>query len=83
MTSDNGRRRALVHGDEKLICFDNDNVCKLFDLARDPMEKSPATSGAAYAEMKGRYDALSRGIKEVAPFACGADCLNGAYRKKQ
>jgi arylsulfatase A-like enzyme len=83
MTSNNGRRRALVHGTQKIICFDNDRECRLFDLAHDPLEKSPIVRGNAFADMKARYDAASRDITEVAPFACGGDCLNGAYQKKQ
>ena len=82
MTSDNGRRRALVHGDEKLICFDNDNYCKLFDLTKDPMEKDPAVKGEAQKAMRERYLAFSKTLKEVQPYACTADCLNAAYRKK-
>jgi choline-sulfatase len=83
MTSNSGRRRALLHGDEKLICFDNDNACRLFDLAADPMEKAPVVRGSDYTDMKSRYDAVTKTIKEVAPYACGADCLNNAYMKKQ
>src|ERR1700722_3713695 len=80
MTSDSGRRRALVHGTEKLICFDNDSACRLFDLAVDPTEKAPIVRGEAFAEMKSRYDAFTKTVKEVAPYNCGADCLNSAYR---
>jgi choline-sulfatase len=83
MTSDNGRRRALLHGSSKIICFDNDNVCKLYDLEADPLEQSPITKGDEFARMKERYADRAKGIKEVAPYACGADCLNSAYRKKQ
>jgi arylsulfatase A-like enzyme len=83
MTSDNGRRRALIHGSEKLICFDNDGYCKLFDLDKDPMESSPSTKGPEHGEMKRRYGALASSIKEVVPYACGADCLNSAYRRKE
>jgi arylsulfatase A-like enzyme len=83
MTSDSGRRRALIHDGEKLICVDNDTACRLFDLEADPLEKSPATRGSEYVQMKGRYDARIQSIREVAPYSCGADCLNGAYRKKQ
>jgi choline-sulfatase len=82
-TSDNGRRRALVHGDQKIICWDTDRgPCKLFDLAADPMEKSPIVRGPEYQDMKARYDAACQNIKEVPATACGPDCLNGAYRKK-
>ncbi len=38
MTSDNDFRRALIRGNDKLICFHNDDICKLFDLATDPGE---------------------------------------------
>src|SRR5579872_197365 len=81
-TSDSGKRRALIHGNEKLICFDGDALCKLFDLDADGMERSPVSRGEEHASMKRRYDALAKGIKEVAPYACREGCLNGAYRKK-
>jgi arylsulfatase A-like enzyme len=81
-TSDNARRRALVRGSEKLICFDDDNYCKLFDVEGDPMERAPTTKGDDYKEMKASYRAFSKRIKEVVPYACADDCLNGAYRKK-
>jgi choline-sulfatase len=80
MTSDNGRRRALVHGNQKLICFDNDSFCKLFDIEADPMERQPTTKGDDHKAMKQRYDALVKSIKEVPPYACTADCLKGGYR---
>jgi choline-sulfatase len=83
VTSDNGRRRALIHGSSKIICFENDNVCKLYDLDADPLEQSPTVRGDEYARMKERYADRAKVIKEVAPYACGADCLNSAYRKKQ
>jgi arylsulfatase A-like enzyme len=83
MTSDSGRRRALLHGDQKLICFDDDVHCKLYDLRADPGEKAPLIKGEAFKAMKTRYDELSHSIKEVAPYACAADCLNAAYRKKE
>ncbi|MDP9002181.1 MAG: sulfatase, partial [Myxococcota bacterium] len=81
-TSDNGKRRALVHGSEKLICFDDDNQCRLYDVEKDPLERSPTTRGDEFREMKARYRALTKRIKEVAPYACTGDCLNGGYRKK-
>jgi choline-sulfatase len=83
MTSDNARRRALIHGTEKLICFDNDGYCKLYDLDKDPMESAPTTKGSEHGEMKRRYGALARSIREVTPYACAADCLNSAYRRKE
>jgi arylsulfatase A-like enzyme len=81
MTSDNGRRRALLDGDRKLICFDND-YCKLYDLAKDPMETSPSLRGSAFVEMKARYDAFAKTVKEVTPYGCTGDCLDAAHKKK-
>ncbi len=81
-TSDNGRRRALVHGTDKLVCFENDAICRLFDLAADPLEKEPHAKGDAFQAMMRRYRAAVRSVVEVAPYACASDCLNGGYRKK-
>jgi arylsulfatase A-like enzyme len=81
MTSDNGKRRALVHGAEKLICFDDDGYCKLYDVEKDPLERSPIR-GDDLRDMRARYRALAKTIKEVPPYACTGDCLNGGYRKK-
>jgi choline-sulfatase len=81
MTSDNARRRALVSGDDKLLCFD-DFYCKLYDVAKDPLERDGVSKGERYRAMRDRYRALVKGIKEVAPYACIGDCLNGGYRRK-
>jgi arylsulfatase A-like enzyme len=81
MTSDNGRRRALIHGDEKLICFDNDQYCKLFDLAKDPLETEPTMKGDDYKDMKERYAAFVKTVKDVPPYACAGDCLNSTQRR--
>jgi len=82
MTSDNGRRRAILHGDDKLICFDNDTYCKLFDLAADALEQHPTMKGSAWVDMKARYDRVSKTVKEVAPYGCTGDCLDAARKKK-
>jgi choline-sulfatase len=81
-TSDNGKRRALVRGDQKLICFEDDNYCKLFDVDKDPLERSPTSRGDDFKAMKASYRALTKSIKEVTPYGCKDDCLNGGYRKK-
>ena len=54
---------------------------RLYDLAADPEEKSPIARGERFDEMARRYRALVRGVKEIAPYACGAGCLNRAYAK--
>jgi arylsulfatase A-like enzyme len=79
-TSDNGKRRALIHGNEKLLCFDNDSFCKLFDVETDPLEKTPI-KGGDLPEMRDRYEAVLKRIKEVPPYACAAGCLNNGYKK--
>jgi hypothetical protein len=80
VTSDNGRRRALVHDNEKLLCFDNDSFCRLYDVEKDPLEKTPL-KGDDLAAMRDRYQELLKRIKEVPPYACGVGCLNNAYKK--
>jgi len=81
MTSDNDKRRALVHGSLKMIAFGKEESLKLFDLAADPGENSPITKGEQFDAMAKRYRELSKNIREVPPFACGANCLNRAYAK--
>jgi arylsulfatase A-like enzyme len=83
MTSDSSRRRAILHDTSKMICFDNDSTCRLYDLSTDPGERNALPRSDTFVDMKTRYDAASAMIKEVVPYACGADCLNTAYRKKQ
>jgi choline-sulfatase len=80
MTSNSSRRRALLHGTEKLICFDNDGFCRLYDLARDPLEQSPTMHGDDWTDMKHRYDALLKGITEIPPYACTGDCLDAEHK---
>jgi arylsulfatase A-like enzyme len=81
-TSDNGKRRALVRGSKKLICFDEDGACRLYDVERDPLERAPVSKGDEFKDMKARYRALLKTIKETKPYGCSDDCLNGGYRKQ-
>ena len=80
-TSDNGKRRALLHDTKKIICFDGDGYCKLYDLATDPLERSPVTKGDDFQAMKDRYLAYTKNVKEVAPYACTGDCLNSSAKR--
>ena len=65
----NERRRALVHGATKLVAFGNDVRFSLFDLAADPGEKEDLWRARPElaAEMKERYRAASKKIRDVAP----------------
>ena len=83
MTSNNPKRRALIRGTEKLLCFDTDQICKMFDLAADPTEDKPITSGDEWKVLHDAYMAHVKQMKELAPTQCGADCLNAAYRTKK
>lgn len=80
-TSDNGKRRALVHGSQKLTCFDNDSFCKLYDVEKDPMEREPTMKGDDWKAMKDRYDAYVKTVQEKRPYACTGDCLNSTARR--
>jgi arylsulfatase A-like enzyme len=82
MTSNSSRRRAILHDNLKLICFDNDTYCRMYDLAQDPLEQSGTMKGKDWTDMKARYDAAIKGITEVTPFACTGDCLDADHKKK-
>jgi arylsulfatase A-like enzyme len=81
-TSDNDRRRALVHGDLKLIAFGKGPYFQLFNLSKDPGELKPEARGEAFDEMLGRYRSFEKGVREVPPTQCKEGCLNGAYARK-
>jgi arylsulfatase A-like enzyme len=83
MTSDNDKRRALVHGNKKIIAYGATELPLLYDLDRDPKEDKPIQRGELFTEMATRYRAASKAITEVAPYACGEGCLNRAYLKSQ
>jgi arylsulfatase A-like enzyme len=83
MTSDNDKRRALVHGHQKIIAFGKDEILRLFDLDVDPGELHPITSGDAFRDMVARYRAFATTVKEVAPTACNVGCLNREYANKK
>jgi choline-sulfatase len=83
MTSDNDKRRGLVHGRQKIIAFGKEEIPKLYDLDADPGELHPITSGDTWKEMAARYRAFSKTVKEVAPSACNTGCLNREYANKK
>ncbi len=81
-TSDSERRRAILHENLKLIAFGNDKYFHLYDLGKDPDELEKIVKGAEYDEMKARYLAFEKTLKDVDPYACLPNvCLNGAYKK--
>jgi choline-sulfatase len=81
-TSDNDRRRSLIHGTTKIIAFGKDVSFQVFDLETDPGEMQPITRGDAFASMRARYRAFEQTVNDIVPFGCAEGCLNGAYRNK-
>ncbi len=82
-TSDSDRRRAIVHGDLKLIAFSNDTYFQVFDLADDPGELHPIVKGDDFTAMVKRYRAFEETVHDIPPTRCKEGCLNGAYAKKK
>jgi len=81
MTSDNDKRRAIVHDKLKIVAYGKDELLRLYDLSADPDEKSPITRGEAFDAMAKRYREHAKTVKEVAPTSCNVGCLNRAYAK--
>jgi choline-sulfatase len=90
-TSDNDRRRALIHDNLKIIAIGKMPYFQVFDLATDPGEMKPlsrglgagdSASGEDYDAMVARYRAFEKTVKDVPPLKCREGCLNGAYAKK-
>jgi hypothetical protein len=46
------------------------------------MERDPTMRGDDFKEMKERYRAMAKTLKEVQPYACSGDCLNSSLRRK-
>jgi arylsulfatase A-like enzyme len=82
MTSDNDKRRAIVHDKLKIVAYGKDELLRLFDLEADPDEKAPITRGEQFDAMAKRYREFAKNVKEVAPTACNTGCLNRAYATK-
>ncbi|MDB4937343.1 MAG: Choline-sulfatase [Labilithrix sp.] len=81
MTSDNDKRRAIVHENQKIVAHGKDERLLLYDVAADPDEKSPILRGEAFDAMAKRYRDFAKTVKEVAPTSCNVGCLNRAYVK--
>jgi choline-sulfatase len=77
-TSDNDKRRALVHGTNKIIAFGVQEYMQVFDLAADADEKQPIMSGDIYDDMRTRLRTYSRGLKEQPTTSCKEGCLWGS-----
>jgi choline-sulfatase len=69
-TSDNDRRRALIHGRYKVLAYGDDSRFEVYDLETDPGEAHDlrATDRARYDEMVARYRAAQSSFHEVHPY---------------
>jgi choline-sulfatase len=94
-TSDNDRRRALIHDNLKIIAFGKNPYFQVFDLLSDPGELRPIRRGAEvedggkvdprgtdFDEMVARYRSFEKTVKDLPPTKCREGCLNGAYARK-
>ncbi|MEO8873973.1 MAG: sulfatase [Polyangiaceae bacterium] len=82
-TSDNDKRRALIHGKYKLISSGSATPFRaVYDLEADPDEAKLIHDDNA-AELLKRYKEMESGVKDVPATKCKEDCLNGAYAKKK
>jgi len=68
-TSDNDRRRALIHGQYKLMSFGDDEVFSLYDVVADPLEEKDLRKKdkALFEEMKQRYKKKVGTLKDICP----------------
>ncbi|MGK3993689.1 sulfatase [Sorangium sp. So ce1024] len=68
-TSDNDRRRALIHGRYKLTAYGDDERFDLFDVVADPGETKDLKreQASVFEEMKALYKERSAAIKDVCP----------------
>ena len=68
-TSDNDRRRALIHGHHKIIAWGDDFSWELFDIGADPAEENDLkrSDKPLFAEMKRRYKEAVGKVKDICP----------------
>jgi arylsulfatase A-like enzyme len=79
-TSDSDKRRAFIHGHQKLIDFGTKEYMLMFDLGEDPEEKHPTMKGDDYDAMVARYRAYKKTINEVPTTGCKEGCLWGTTK---
>jgi choline-sulfatase len=77
-TSNNDKRRALLHDDFKIIGFGESMYPKVFNLKTDPGENMPLPkSDPAFSDMQKRLAAYNKTLKEIPATNCGKGCLEG------
>ncbi|HEX4515489.1 MAG TPA: sulfatase-like hydrolase/transferase, partial [Polyangiaceae bacterium] len=79
-TSDNDKRRALVHGHQKIIEFGETKYPQVFDLDADPEEKKAIFKGEIFDDLGTRLRAFDKALKEVPTTGCKEGCLWGTTK---
>ena len=79
-TSDNDKRRAVIHGAHKIIAFGDQEYKQVFDLSADPEEAHPIGKGEIYDDMAARLKAVDAAIHEVPTTGCREGCLWGTHK---
>ncbi|MFO0610141.1 MAG: sulfatase-like hydrolase/transferase [Polyangiales bacterium] len=71
-TSNNDRRRALIHGRHKIIAFGDDSRFEVYDIEADPGETTNLrrTDRATYDAMVARYRAAQGSFRVENPYSC-------------
>jgi choline-sulfatase len=71
-TSNNDRRRALIHGHHKIIAYGDDSRFEVYDLDADPGETTNLrrTDRATYDDMVARYRAAQSSFRVENPYSC-------------
>ncbi len=71
-TSNNDRRRVLVHGHHKLVAYGDDTRFELYDIEADPGETTNLrrANPALYEEMVTRYRAAQPSFRVENPYSC-------------
>jgi len=79
-TSDNDKRRALVHGHQKIIEFGETKYPQVFDLDADPEEKKALFKGEIFDDLGKRLRDTDKALKEVPTTGCKEGCLWGTSK---
>jgi hypothetical protein len=71
-TSDNDRRRALIHDHYKVTAYGDDHRFEAWDLTTDPQERSSLARSdrPLFQSLVARYRAAQGTITEVHPVGC-------------
>ncbi len=82
-TSDNDRRRALIHQKSKIISFGAAEYMQAFDLGADADEKQPLIKGELYDDLTARLKTFNRAHKdkEIPATSCKEGCLWGTHKE--